>query len=119
MPTTAYKLKHPYITCKKGICDGKPIIEGTRIKVAQIAIEYERMGMTPDNIVGAHPHLRLPQVHDALSYYYENIEEINADIRAGERFVKEMMIAHSPSVLEKKRGSTENLTDWNNADLHR
>ena len=109
MPTTAYKLKHPYITCKKGICGGKPIIEGTRIKVAQIAIEYERMGMTPDNIVGAHPHLRLPQVHDALSYYYENIEEINADIRAGERFVKEMMIEHSPSVLEKKRGSTENL----------
>ena len=67
------------------------------------------MGMTPDQIVDAHPHLRLPQVHDALSYYYENIEEINADIRAGAGFVKEMIKQYSPSALEQKRGSTEDL----------
>ena len=54
---------------------------------AQIAVEYERMGMSPDEIVDAHPHLTLAQAHDALSYYYENVEEINAEIRAGEQSV--------------------------------
>lgn len=28
------KVKHPYITHKKGVCGGKPIIAGTRIKVS-------------------------------------------------------------------------------------
>jgi uncharacterized protein (DUF433 family) len=100
----ARKVKHPYITLKKSTCAGKPIIAGTRIKVEQIAIEYERMGMTPDEIIQAHPHLTLAQVHDALSYFYENIEQINADIRAGEDLVREMRKLYSQSVLEEKRG---------------
>lgn len=98
------KLKHPYITRKKGVCSNKPIIAGTRIKVAQIAIEYERMGWTPDEIIQAHPHLTLAQVHDALSYYYENAEEINTDIRESERLVEEIRSLYPRSILEEKRG---------------
>ena len=49
------KINHPYITRKEGICEGKPIIAGTRIKVAQIAIEYAQMGKTSDEIIQAHP----------------------------------------------------------------
>lgn len=104
MTTTTKKIKPPYITRKNGTCGGKPIIAGTRIKVEQIAIEYERMGMTPDEIIQAHPHLNLAQIHDALSYYYENVEEINDDIRAGEQFIEEMKKLYSQSALEKKLG---------------
>ena len=43
--------KHPYITRKKGVCGGKPVITGTRIKVSHIAIYCEKMGYTPDQIV--------------------------------------------------------------------
>jgi len=100
--TTKPRTRHPYITRKKGTCGGKPIIAGTRIKVSQIAIEYERMGMTPDEIVEAHPHLTLPQIHSALSYYYENVEAINAQIRAERLFVEEMMKLHPGSVLQEK-----------------
>ena len=103
------KVKHPYITRKKDVCGGKPIIAGTRIKVAQIAVEYDRMGWTPDEIIEAHPHLTLVQVHDALAYYYENAEEINADIRAGEQFVTELRKLHPLSVLEGTRGGTQDL----------
>ncbi|MFQ5865281.1 MAG: DUF433 domain-containing protein [bacterium] len=103
------KVKHPYIARKKGVCGGKPIINGTRIKVAQIAIEYEQMGWTPDEILHAHPHLTLPQVHDALSYYYENASEINTDIRAGEQLVEELRKQYPDSLLEVKLGSTQNL----------
>jgi uncharacterized protein (DUF433 family) len=96
-------LKHPYITRKKGVCGGKPIIAGTRIKVTQIAIEYEMMGLTADQIIEAHPHLTLAQIHDALSYYYESIEELNAEIKAEEQFVEEMKKLY-PSKLRQKRG---------------
>ena len=88
------KIKHPYVTRKKGVCGGKPIIQGTRIKVAQVAIEYERMSWTPDEIIQAHPHLTLPQVHDALSYYYSHLTEINADIRASEQMVEGIRKQH-------------------------
>lgn len=96
------KIKHPYITRKKDVCGGKPIIQGTRIKVAQIVTEYERMGLAPDEIIQAHPHLTLPQVHDALSYYYSHLDEINADIRASERVVEAIRKQQPRSVLEGK-----------------
>lgn len=88
--TEQRKVKHPYITRKKGVCGGKPIIAGTRIKVSQIAIYYEKMGYTPDDIVRAHPHLTLTQVHDALSYYYENIQEIDRQIAEEQQMVEDM-----------------------------
>lgn len=100
---TERKIKHPYITSKKGVCGGKPIVQGTRIKVEQIAIEYERLGWTPDEIVQAHPHLTLPQIHDALSFYYSHLDEINADIRVSEQTVESIRKQHPRSILESKR----------------
>ena len=103
------KIKHPYITRKKGVCGGKPVIAGTRIKVSQVAIEHDRMGWTADEIIQAHPHLTLAQVHDALSYYYDHIGEINAEIRDGERFIRELRRLYPRSILEEKRGGPKNL----------
>jgi uncharacterized protein (DUF433 family) len=97
------RIKHPYITRKKGVCGGKPIIAGTRIKVSQIAIYVEKMGYTPDDIVSAHPHLTLAQVHDALSYYYENIQEIDRQVAEERQMVEEFKKGHI-SILEQKRG---------------
>ena len=107
--STDLKIKHPYITRKKGTCGGKPIIAGTRIKVSQIAIYYENMGYTPDDIIQAHPHLTLAQVHDALSYYYDHIHEINAEIRESERLVREFRKLYPRSILEEKRGAPADL----------
>jgi uncharacterized protein (DUF433 family) len=95
-------VKHPYVTRKRGTCAGKPIIIGTRIKVEQIAVEYESMGLTADEIVQRHPHLTLAQVHDALSYYYDNIDQIKADLRAGEELVRELRKLYPLSVVEDK-----------------
>lgn len=97
--TVAQKIRHPYVTSRKDVCGGKPVIKGTRIRVAQIAIEYERLGRSPDEIIRAHPHLTLAQVHDALSYYYENIEEINAEIRRDEQMVEELKRIYSRSPI--------------------
>ena len=74
-------IKHPYVTTDPNISRGSPIIAGTRVRVLDIIIEYEYLGYGPDDIVDAHPHLILPQVHDALSFYYEHREEMDKEIR--------------------------------------
>ena len=93
------KLRHPCIERRKGVCGGKPAIAGTRIKVTQVAAEYERLGWTPDEIADAHPHLRLEQVHDALSYYYENRTELDAEIYSEEKLVAELQQRYPPKAV--------------------
>jgi uncharacterized protein (DUF433 family) len=84
------RVYHPYIEKVPDVCGGKAVVVGTRIKVTQIVIEYERLGWTPDQIVDAHPHLVLAHVHDALSYYYENQAELDAEMREEETVIREM-----------------------------
>ena len=75
------KTAHPYIVRDKRISQGSPVIQGTRVRVLDIVLEYEYLGRSPDEIVAAHPQLTLAQVHDALSYYYEHREELDEEIR--------------------------------------
>jgi len=82
--------QHPHVTRIGEVCGGSPIIKGTRIRVVDIAIEYERLGYSPDEIIDAHPHLTLPQVHDALSYYYENREELDRKMVKDKRFIERL-----------------------------
>jgi uncharacterized protein (DUF433 family) len=82
--------KHPYISINPKISRGSPIISGTRVRVIDIAIEYDRLGLTPDQIIDAHPHLTLEAVHDALSYYYENQAIFDEEIRQRKENIKKL-----------------------------
>lgn len=81
---------HPYIVKKEDVCNVSPIIEGTRTRVVDIAIEYELLGYSPDKIIDSHPYLNLSQVHDALSYYYENREELDERIEQDQEFIRQL-----------------------------
>jgi uncharacterized protein (DUF433 family) len=59
---------HPYIIINKDVCGASPIIEGTRTRVIDIAIQYELLGRSPDEIIRSHPHVSLYQIHDALFF---------------------------------------------------
>lgn len=83
-------MNHPYIQTDKKICGGSPVIRGTRTRVVDIAIEYEYLNRTPDEIISAHPHLKLEQVHDALSYYYENRNELDEKIKKDKQLIQEL-----------------------------
>ncbi|KXA97563.1 hypothetical protein AKJ37_00925 [candidate division MSBL1 archaeon SCGC-AAA259I09] len=63
------------------ICDGAPVVEGTRTRVLDIVIAFEHEGLSPDEIVDRYPQLDLGDVHSALSYYYKNVEEIKEALR--------------------------------------
>jgi len=69
------------VASNAGILSGEPVIDGTRTPVRAIA-ELWRAGTPPEEIVLDLPHLTLAQVFDALSYYADNTQEINAHIEA-------------------------------------
>jgi len=70
---------HRYIVNDAQILGGEPIILGTRTPVRAI-VETWRLGVPAEEIPGALPHLTPAQVFDALSYYSDHQEEINAHI---------------------------------------
>jgi len=75
------KTEHPHIVRKPDICEGEPIIKGTRITVRHIAVLY-KAGDNVEDIVAAHPPLTAAQVHDAISYYLDHRDEIEPYIEA-------------------------------------
>jgi uncharacterized protein (DUF433 family) len=90
------------IVSTPGTCGGRPRIDGHRITVEDVAVWHERMGMSPDEIVSAHPSITLSDVHAALAYYYENRDRIDADLREGERFVAQLKAQAPPSFLRQR-----------------
>lgn len=71
--------EHFYIITDEQILSGEPIVKGTRTPVRAI-VELWRQGVAPEEISSHLPHLTLAQVFDALSYYSDHQEEINAHI---------------------------------------
>jgi uncharacterized protein (DUF433 family) len=58
--------------------DGAPTIEGTGIRVKDVAVAYEHSGYEPDEITQLYPDLSLGDVHRALAYYYDNIDDFRS-----------------------------------------
>ena len=88
------------ITKTPGVCGGKACIAGHRIRVMDIAIWYDHMGMSADEIVTAYPTITLSDVHAALAYYYDHIEEIREDIRRNGELAEQFR-AQFPSKLKE------------------
>ncbi|MBA3357702.1 MAG: DUF433 domain-containing protein [Pyrinomonadaceae bacterium] len=83
------------------ILGGKACIAGYRIRVMDIVIWHEDLGMSPDEIVAAYSELSLSDVHAALAYYFDNVEEIRGDIRHNGELANELR-ARFPSKLKEK-----------------
>ena len=71
--------RHAYIVSDDQILGGEPIILGTRAPVRAI-VETWRLGVAAEELPSCLPHLNLAQVFDALSYYSDHQDEINAYI---------------------------------------
>lgn len=62
-------------------------ITGTAIKVKEIVIDRVAWGMSPEEMLAAHPHWSLPIIHAALSYYYDHQAEVDAQIEQDRQYV--------------------------------
>jgi uncharacterized protein (DUF433 family) len=84
-----------------GVCGGKACIAGHRVRVLDVVVWHEHHGLTPDEIVSHVPSITLADVHAALAYYFDHIEEIREEMRAERAFAEEFRRSH-PSLLEAK-----------------
>lgn len=73
------RISHPHIEQKRGVCGGRPVIEGTRFPVSSVVIQYRR-GLTAEDILRDFPQLTPTQVYSALAYYFDCQQEIDAEI---------------------------------------
>ncbi len=80
MPKTSVpKLDYRNIEVDPSRCGGQPVVAGTRIRVAVILYCY-RQGMSVEEITQQYSTLKPADVHDALAFAYDHIEEIEADL---------------------------------------
>jgi uncharacterized protein (DUF433 family) len=91
----------PHIEITPGICGGKPRIAGTRIRVQDVVVWSERIGLSADEIVSRFPQLTLADVYAGLTYYHDHREAIDADMEVGRALVEEMRQFY-PSKLQAK-----------------
>lgn len=75
--------EHPHVARVEGVHNGRPIIRGTRIPVKTL-VGYVHMGMSVPEVLAGFPDLTAAQLYDALSYYYDNQAEIEADMSGDE-----------------------------------
>src|SRR5260370_17542929 len=84
------------------ICGGRARIAGDRVRVLDIVTWQEHQGLTPDEIVAHVPSITLADVHAALAYYFDHVEEIQAEMRE-ERALVEDARRNNPSQVDVKR----------------
>jgi uncharacterized protein (DUF433 family) len=84
-----------------GTCGGRARIAGHRVRVLDIVGWHEHQGMSPDEIVAQFPSLTLADVHTALAYYFDHVEDIRAEMRE-ERSIVEASRRDNPSLLQAK-----------------
>ena len=68
-----------HIATDPAITHGRPHIAGHRIRVQDIAIWHERMGLSADEICTDY-NLSLSEVYAALAYYFDHKAEIDQSI---------------------------------------
>lgn len=89
------------ITKTPDICGGKACIAGHRVRVMDIVMRHEDLGLSPDEIIAVYPELSLSDVHAALTYYFDNVGEIRNDILRNDEIAEELRSSF-PSKLKMK-----------------
>ncbi|MEI6234351.1 MAG: DUF433 domain-containing protein [Planctomycetota bacterium] len=77
-------------------------IEGTRTKVLHLILSKQAYGWSPEEMARQYPHLSLAEIHAALTYYYDNQDEINGQIEADRKLCEEMSTTTGPQPFKKR-----------------
>lgn len=76
-------------------------IAGHRIRVQDVVLWHEKLGMSPDEIVHDYPTLTLADIHAALTYYWDHRDEIERAIAEEDAFVSAFRSSNPGPLLEK------------------
>jgi uncharacterized protein (DUF433 family) len=92
---------HPHIVRVQGVCGGRPVIERTRLSV-KLIVGWSRMGMTPEEIAAQYPDVSTAQIADALAYYQDHPEEIEAEFAEEQRYI-DLEIPRLQAMIAERR----------------
>jgi uncharacterized protein (DUF433 family) len=90
-----------HISKTPGVCGGRACITGHRIRVMDIVVWHQLRGYSADEICQMYPGISLADVYAAVTYYFDNRQEIDDDFAAEEELANELLTRH-PSKLPGK-----------------
>ncbi len=82
--------------------DGTAVVEGTRTKVVEIALDRLAHHWDAEEIQRQHPHLTLAQIYAALAYFHDHRQHFDSDIHEQLRDVALIESRQEPSLLREK-----------------
>jgi uncharacterized protein (DUF433 family) len=80
-------------------------IAGTKVKVIEVVLDKVAYGSSPEEIHFQHPNLPLAQIHGALTYYYENQDKVDEQIRRGLEDSDKLASTLSTAEFRRKLGN--------------
>ena len=93
-----------HITKTPGVCGGRACIAGHRIRVLDIVVWHEKRGYSPDEIVDMFPGITLADVYAALTYYFDNPQEIEAEFQNSDQWAEWVKANVSSKIPPELRG---------------
>ena len=93
-----------HIVKTPGVCGGRACIAGHRIRVMDIVGWHEKWGMSPEEIAFQFPGITLADIYAALTYYFDNREEIEADFRNDEEAAEWVKVNLPSKILSRDAG---------------
>ncbi len=75
----AVRVPHPHVEAHADVLEGSPVVRGTRIPVRRL-FSWHRRGITVETLLKRYPALGAARVLDALSFAYDHLDLIEADL---------------------------------------
>jgi uncharacterized protein (DUF433 family) len=71
--------RYPHITLGN---KGELLLEGTTMRLLQLLEEHKAWGWDAKALLEHHPELSLGQIHAALAFYYDHVQELDTLLEA-------------------------------------
>lgn len=79
-----------------------PYITGTTMKVVELVTSVKAYGWSPEELHANYPHVSMSKIYSALAYYWDNQEEIDAEIERIDRWAEQARREAGESPVVKK-----------------
>ncbi|MCU0545960.1 MAG: DUF433 domain-containing protein [Oscillatoriaceae cyanobacterium Prado104] len=79
-----------------------PIVQGTTMKVVELITSVKAYQLSPEELLEIYPHLTLSKIYSALAYYWDNKQELDADMQRRFEYAEKLRLEAGESPLAKK-----------------
>jgi uncharacterized protein (DUF433 family) len=93
-----------HIEVTQGVAGGRPRVAGHRVRVQDVVVWHDSLGLSPEEIVARNPGLGLADVYAALAYYHDHADEIRKHIDEDEALAEALRAQTRSKLAEKLAG---------------